>query len=235
MTTADKHSAYRFLAFINLWGFQWKKAYEEYQKFMFINPKQDMFNAYYQSLALGHTDEGVTIAQKISEENPVDVLNLRDLAMLQNFGRKYNDALQTCDRMLELDPNYSEALRIKGTIYAAEKKPDSALYFFNKSAAMGNDWAPLYSLIMLSEIGQKDEARKLFANALKNNSEMIPPVAGALIYYSLGEKNNAMEWLNKSYEVKFFWLATLRVDPIWDPMRNEPEFQKLMKKMDFPQ
>ena len=93
----------------------------------------------------------------------------------------------------------------------------------------------MLSIITLPQVGQKDEAKKLFTALVNKNPEMIPPIAEALFYYSLGENNQAMEWLNKSYEAKDFWLATLRVDPIWDPMRNEPEFQKLMKKMDFPQ
>ena len=235
MTTADKHSAFRALAFINLWGFQWRKAYDEYQNFLNINPKQDIFNAFYQSLALGNTDEGIAIAQKISDGNPVDVLNLRDFAILQYLGRKYNDALQTCDKTLELDPTFDEALRIKGHIYAAEKKPDSALLFFGKAVALGNQWSRLASIMTLPQVGQKEQAKTLFAGALSKNAEMIPAMARALTYYSIGETGNAMEWLNKSYEAKDFWLATLRVDPIWDPMRNEPGFQKLMKKMDFPQ
>jgi adenylate cyclase len=235
MTVADKRSAYRALAFINLWGFRWKIAYDEYQKFLFINPKPDVFNAFYQSLALGNTGEGVTIAQKISESNPVDLLNLRDFAMLQYFDRKYQDALQTCDKMLELDAKFSEALRIKGHVYAAQKKPDSALFFFSESAALGNPLSQLFSVIVLPALGQKGEAKKIFTGLVNKNAEMIPPIAQALFYYSMGENNSAMEWLNKSYQVKDFWLATLRVDPIWDPMRNEPEFQKLMKKMDFPQ
>jgi len=235
MTTADKHSAFRALAFINLWGFQWRKAYDEYQNFLNINPKQDIFNAFYQSLALGNTDEGIAIAQKISDGNPVDVLNLRDFAILQYLGRKYNDALQTCDRTLELDPTFDEALRIKGHIYAAERKPDSALLFFGKAVALGNQWSRLASIMTLPQVGQKEQAKTLFAGALSKNAEMIPAMARALTYYSIGETGNAMEWLNKSYEAKDFWLATLRVDPIWDPMRNEPGFQKLMKKMDFPQ
>jgi adenylate cyclase len=234
MTAADKHSAYRALAFINLWGYQWRTAYNEYQKFLNINPKEDMFNAFYQSLALGNTDEGVVIAQKISDGNPVDVLNLRDFAILQYLGRKYTDALQTCDKILELDPKFDEALRIKGHIYAAEKKRDSALYFFGKAVALGNQWSPFASMMTLSQAGQKEEARKLFNGVLDKNSEMVPPLAKALVYYSLGDTQSGMEWLNKSYEAKDFWLATLRVDPIWDPMRNDPEFQKLMKKMDFP-
>jgi len=235
MTTADKHSAYRFLAFINLWAFQWKKAYDEYQKMMFINPKEDMFNAFYQSIALGNTAEGVTIAQNISEKNPVDLLNLRDLATMQYMGRKYNDGLNTCDKMLELDSTFDEALRIKGQVYVAQKKPDSALFFFGKATALGNQWSPLLSIMTLPQVGQREKARKLFTTVLSQNSEMIPPIARALIYYSVGDTNTAMEWLNKSYDAKDFYLATLRVDPIWDPMRKEPEFQKLMKKMNFPQ
>ena len=235
MTTADKHSAYRTLAFINLWGYQWREAYDEYQNVLSINPRQDIFNAFYQSLALGNTDEGITIAQTISEGNPVDVLNLRDFAILQYLGRKYSGALLTCDKMLELDSTFDEALRIKGHIYAAEKKPDSALYFFGKAFALGNQWSKLASIMTLPQVGQKEMARKLFADALSKNSDMIPPIARALVYYSFGETKNAMDWLNKSYDGKDFWLATLRVDPIWDPMRREPEFQKLMKKMDFPQ
>jgi TolB-like protein/class 3 adenylate cyclase len=234
MTTADKQSAYTFLAFINLWGFQWSKAYEENQKLLNTDSKQGMFTAFYQSLALGKTDEGVAIARKISEENPVDVLNLRDFALVQYFGRKYSDALQTCDKMLELDSNFSEALRLKGNIYAAEKRPDSALYYFGKSAALGNLRAQLFSILTLPQIGKKEQAKTLFTGALSKKPERIPLIARVLIYYSLGETANAMESLNKSYAAKDFWLATLRVDPIFDPMRNEPEFQKLMKKMNFP-
>jgi adenylate cyclase len=234
MTVADKTSAYRFLAFINLWAFQWKKAYDEYQKMMFINPKEDIFTAFYQSLALGNTDEGVTIAQNISEKNPVDLLNLRDFGTLQYMGRKYNDALNTCDKMLELDSSFDEALRIKGQIYVAQKKPDSALFCFAKAAALGNQWSPILSIMTLPQAGQKEQAKKLFTTALSQNSEMIPPIARALIYYSIGDTNIAMEWLSKSYEAKDFYLATVRVDPIWDPMRNEPEFQKLIKKMGYP-
>jgi serine/threonine-protein kinase len=83
----------------------------------------------------------------------------------------------------------------------------------------------------LPQVGQREQARKF----LSQNFEMMPPIARALIYHSIGDTNTAMEWLNKAYEAKDFYLAFVRVDPIWDPMRNEPEFQKLMKKMNFPQ
>ena len=230
----DKHSAYKTLAYINLWSFNWKKAHDEYQKFLALNPKRDDFSAFYESLVLGRTPEAVAIFEKISNENPVDVLNLRDLAILQYMDRKFNAALRTCDKMMQLDSTFSEAFRIKGHIYSTENKPDSALIFFGKAAALGNQWGQLLAIITLPQVGKKTEATKLFAYAEKTNAASIPAMARALIYHSLGDRQKALEWLNRSYEEKDFWLASLRVDPLWDPLRTYPEFQTIMKKMNFP-
>jgi hypothetical protein len=75
----------------------------------------------------------------------------------------------------------------------------------------------------------------LFAYAEKTSAASIPAMARALIYHSLGDTQRALEWLNKSYEEKDFWLASLRVDPLWDPLRPYPEFQTIMKRMNFPE
>jgi adenylate cyclase len=233
LSTPDKHSVYKTLAYINLWSFEWKKANDEYQKLIAVNPKRDDFSSFYESLALGHTAEAVLVFQKISEENPIDVLNLRDYAILQYLDRKYSNALQTCDKILELDSVFSEAFRIKGHIYAARNRPDSALVFFSKAASLGNEWGQLLSIITLPMVGRKAEAEKIFLEAEKMNPATIPAMAKALIYHSLGQKEKAMDWLNKSYEAKDFWLASLRVDPLWDPIRSENGFDRLIKKMNF--
>jgi tetratricopeptide (TPR) repeat protein len=137
--------------------------------------------------------------------------------------------------MLELDSTFSEAFRLKGHIYAAQNNFESALGNFNKASKLGNQWGQILMLMTLPRLGQKETARQIFAAAEKANPNGIPAMAKALVYYSFGETKKAMTWLNKSYEAKDFWLASLRVDPMWDPMRQETEFQQLMKKMNFPQ
>lgn len=235
LTASDKQSSHHLLAFINLWEYNWKAARAEYEKTFAINQKPDDFDAWYYSLVLGKTVEAVSRFEKISNDNPVDFLKLRQLAILQYLARQFEEAMQTCDKILELDPSFSEAFRIKGNIFSAKKEPDSALVYFNKAAAFGNDWGKLLTLIELPRVMKKDQAKKVFLTADSLNPAAIPAIARALIYHSFGETDKAFEWLNKSYRQKDFWLASLRVDPLWDPMRKEPAFQKLMKKMNFPE
>ncbi|MDP9229748.1 MAG: hypothetical protein M3O67_03625, partial [Bacteroidota bacterium] len=126
------------------------------------------------------------------------------------------------------------AYRIKGMVFSAEKKLDSALANFKKAGELKNPYAPILNIITLPSIGEKEDARKLFSIIDTMKTIYIPPTAKALIHYSLGDADKAFEWLNRSYDERDFLLAFLRVDPLWDPLRSDPRFQKLMKKMNFP-
>ncbi len=235
ITAAEKHSAHVYLAYTNLWQYNWKDAWSEYEKALDINPKRNDFQAFYQSLALGKTADAVKTFNKVIEENPVDVLNLRDLAMIQYLDRQYAAALQTCDKILDLNLSFSEAYRIKGSVFFAEKKIDLALANFKKAEELKNPWAPIQIITALANTGQKENARKLFSTVDNTNSNYVPAFAKALIYYSLDDANKAFEWLNRSYDEKDFWLASLKVDPLWDPLRNDSRFKTLVKKMNFPE
>ena len=57
----------------------------------------------------------------------------------------------------------------------------------------------------------------------------------ALVYASLGDKDQAFECLEKAYEERNAWLVALRVDPMFDPLRSDPRFQDLVRRMNFPQ
>jgi hypothetical protein len=50
----------------------------------------------------------------------------------------------------------------------------------------------------------------------------------------LREKDKAMDWLEKAYEEGSIWLGWLKVDPVYDPLRSNPRFLVLYKKLNFP-
>jgi serine/threonine-protein kinase len=54
------------------------------------------------------------------------------------------------------------------------------------------------------------------------------------VYLGLGENNKAIGWLEKAYEGRSVWVAWFRVEPMYDPLRSDPRFQALYKKMNFP-
>ena len=84
--------------------------------------------------------------------------------------------------------------------------------------------------------GQEDEARALLAELEDRSArEWIPPMAISLIYANLGEIDRALDWLERSYDARGFWLVALRTDPAFDPMRSNPRFDELLDRLDFPE
>ena len=69
--------------------------------------------------------------------------------------------------------------------------------------------------------------------------ERLPPEQGAPAeiarhYASLGEKDKALDWLEKGYEEHAPVMATIKVDPSYDSLRSDPRFQDLLRRMNFP-
>jgi hypothetical protein len=80
--------------------------------------------------------------------------------------------------------------------------------------------------------GQPDEARKLLAELkeLPVNGWRAHQLAG--IHVALGEKDEAFRWLN--YERPHAFLPWIRVSPKWEPLRSDPRFQDLLRRMNLP-
>jgi adenylate cyclase len=234
-TAAERQSAHHALAYINLWQYNWENAWTEYEEVIKIDPEPGTVYAYYQAFVRGKTSEAVTVIKKVLDENPFDIITLKDYAIIQYLDRKFDDALLTCDKIIDLDSSFSEAFRLKGTIYSLTKKFDLAMYNYKKAYEKGNDWAGVLMITTLSAIGQKEKARKLFLMMDNPQSPRIPSIAKGLIHFSLGEHDKAFEWLNRSYDERDFYLVSLKVEPLWDPLRSDPRFQKLVRKMNFPE
>ena len=61
--------------------------------------------------------------------------------------------------------------------------------------------------------------------------EREEPLDIALVYAALGERDNAFDWLEKAYAAKSCWLFELDIDPVYDPIRDDPRFGDLRKRV----
>jgi serine/threonine-protein kinase len=68
-----------------------------------------------------------------------------------------------------------------------------------------------------------------------NQAQQLDPVVIAIAYIGLKENNRALDWLEKGYTEHSDSLISMKVDPIYDPLRENPRFQELLKRMGFPQ
>ena len=83
--------------------------------------------------------------------------------------------------------------------------------------------------------GKHDEARKLLGQLEElSKRKYVPPFFIASIYIGLGEKDRAFEWLEKAYQERSTHLVNLKVQPVFDPIRTDPRFADLLRRVGIP-
>ena len=89
-----------------------------------------------------------------------------------------------------------------------------------------------FGVYALAKSGKSAEARTVLEELLKlSTTKYVPPYNIALIYNGLGERHNALGWLEKAYEQRDPKMTFLKVEPKWNNLRKEPRFIELIKRM----
>jgi hypothetical protein len=86
--------------------------------------------------------------------------------------------------------------------------------------------------LVLARAGKHAAARGVLADLERRATEdYVSPVAFATIHLGLGEWGRALPWIERAYDDRRGWMAYLRVNPILDSVRREPEFEALAQRM----
>jgi hypothetical protein len=64
--------------------------------------------------------------------------------------------------------------------------------------------------------------------------EYVTAYAVALVYASLDERDSAFAWLDRGVTERTHWMVWLRRDPRWAPIRSDPRFTSLVRRMKLP-
>jgi predicted negative regulator of RcsB-dependent stress response len=88
---------------------------------------------------------------------------------------------------------------------------------------------------MYARTGKRDDALKIVAEMKeREKKQIISPQAVANIYAALGDKDQAFEWLEKAYTARSPTLRSLKIGTAWDPLRSDPRFADLLKRVGLP-
>lgn len=153
------------------------------------------------------------------------------------LARQYDDAIGKLDRTLEIEPNFAPARVDRGLSYEQKGKWREALADLETARRL--DDTP-HNAAMLGEAyalsGDKSRARQVLRELqARAKREDVSALYPAIIYAGLGEKDAAFSGLEGAFEERATYLLGLKTAAIYDPLRSDPRFDDLLKRMGLPQ
>ena len=232
-SSAEAHHA---MAVVYYHEWNWKAAEDENQKAISVNPGYSTSYVLSPNICrhLGRADESIIAAKKGLQVDPLAMITNQMLANAYVNARKYDLAIAQFQKALELHPNDSTLLYHLGWAYVYSRAYDKGIEAIETSLAIeGGDPQLSPDLAYIDGLtGKKDEARQILGRVLDlARTYSVQPGLIALIYIGLDEREQALTWLEKSYRQHSAMMAWLKVDPRFDPVRQEPRFQDLMRRV----
>ena len=216
------------------WDFS--SAEKEFERALALNPNYgQVCHSYGAHLAcVGRLDEAVREIGRAQELNPL-ALEVNDCAaVIFNCVNQYDKALESCMTMLRIDPDYFPAHQHLAEVYLHRAQFEDAIEVLERAVQISKGASAVRGRLgyAYAVSGREREARNLLADLQEDSKQRyVSPVAFALVHCGLGEKNEAIRWLERAYEEKAGGIASLKVRPIWSDLRSEPGFVKLLAQM----
>jgi TolB-like protein/DNA-binding winged helix-turn-helix (wHTH) protein/Flp pilus assembly protein TadD len=227
--------AHNSLAFC-LDGFDWDfpSAGKEFQRALELNPGYATarhWYAWHLSL-MGRYDEAIAEMRKAENLDPLSLIINADLAEILLLAHSYDESIRQSRKTIEMDPNFALAHNQLGQAYLQKHMNDEAVAELQEAVQLSADSPTCLANLAraYAASGKKSEAAKLLTDLKKRSSPGYSHASEiAVIYAALGDKNQAMSWLEKGYEERFNPGVLLR--PGFDPLRSEPRFQELLRRI----
>jgi serine/threonine protein kinase/tetratricopeptide (TPR) repeat protein len=231
---AEAHASAGAIAMF--YDFDWITAEREYRRANELNPNYEISLELYSYLllALNRLDEGVKLAQRGVEVAPLSVPLSDDLVLAYYIARRNDDAIRQGQKSLEMDPNdYSLFINL-ARVYEAKGMYEEAIQQCQKATGVAGRTSQALSLLghAYAKSGRQVEALKVLDELSgMSKREYVSPYDLSIIYVGLGDKNSAIEQLNKAYEDRAGWIIYLNVEPVFDPIRSDPRFVELVRRL----
>jgi TolB-like protein/DNA-binding winged helix-turn-helix (wHTH) protein/Tfp pilus assembly protein PilF len=227
--------AHNSLAFV-LDGFDWdfEAAGKEFQRAIELSPgyaTAHHWYAWHLSL-LGQFDEAIAEMKKAQNLDPLSLIINADLAELLVLAHHYDESIAQSRKTIEMDPNFALAHNQLAQAYLEEHIYGEAITELKKAVQLSSDSPTCIANLARANVasGKRSEAEKLLGDLKKrSNAAYSNAPEIAIVYVSLGDTDQAMNWLEKGYEERFNPGVLLR--PGFDPLRSDSRFQKLLRRI----
>jgi TolB-like protein/tRNA A-37 threonylcarbamoyl transferase component Bud32/Tfp pilus assembly protein PilF len=233
--SAEAHTS--LAVFKLFYEYDWEGCEREFRRAIALNPSYAYAHDQF-ALALAFTgrfEESEAESRRAEELDPLSPQVLVDAAVAQLLQKNLTAAKELARRAGELDPTFFFPVMIDGWAEVEAGKFGEAIPFLQRAQAMGAP--PFVSAFLAYAYGAAGEQQRATAilDSLRKMAPdgRAPPFSVALVYLGLGDHTRAIGNLERALDADSQMLPWLGRDPMFDPLRSEPRFQALLKRLNF--
>jgi len=217
----------------------WSAAGKHFEQALALNPAYTgahTFYAFYLS-SLGRSEEALAVAKRAVDRDPASPAVSHSLAVQLYLARQFDQAIEQAHNTLELDARFAISYQVLGEVYLSKGMYREALLALEQFSALSRSSATSRALLAYSHarLGEHSAALRIIEElTAASKHSLVPALLFALIYAALDDQDQAFSWLEKAYEERFYRLAYLKVEALWDPLRSDSRFADLLRRVGIP-
>jgi TolB-like protein/DNA-binding winged helix-turn-helix (wHTH) protein len=226
---AEAHNALAVIA--EDYDYDWRTAEKEFQRALELNPNYATAHQWYaQCLALqGRFTEALTHSERARALDPLSTIVVADHAVILYFSRQYQRAIDASHTALAMDPSFGRVPLVPALVLMGRSA--EALAFINGEGNGPWAWA-----IRANVYGHTGEPAKAADAIAKMDEELLrehvdPYPMRVTAYAGVQDKQRTLANLEAGYRERASFLTAIKVDPMYDFLRDDPRFQDLMRRV----
>jgi len=231
---AEAHTALALIVQNQDWD--WQTSEKEYRRAIELNPNYATAHQWYAEhlMWLGRFGEALHESERARQLDPLSLIIATDQGAILYFSRQYDRAIEQLHNVLQKDPNFGRAGGLIIYAYVEKGMFSQALAGAETSHRLYGEGPWYWSVLAYSygRAGQLERARREVEKLEKmSQHEQVNPAIMLWAHLSVGDKEEALADLEKAYSEHFGILTTLKVEPAFDPLRSDPRFQDLLRRV----
>jgi TolB-like protein/Tfp pilus assembly protein PilF len=235
-TLAEAHTS--LACSLAYYDFDFEQSLEEFQRAIELNPNYATAHHWLSNgvlSALGQFDRSIAEGKRAVELDPLSLVINTDLGQDFFYSRRYDEAIAQSRKTIEMDPRFYFAHWALGTALQLKGQLSEAVAEYSKAVELNDDPSVLALLGQAyARAGQRDEAQKILVRLSEEaKSRYVQPYSFALMYLALGDKERAIDEMERAYRERDANVAQIKVDPMLDDLRGNQRFEALVNRI-FP-
>jgi TolB-like protein/Tfp pilus assembly protein PilF len=233
---SEAHTSLAWIRYRFDWD--WRGAEDEFKQAIAFNPNNAQAHHWYADYltAMRRFDEALAEIRRARELDPFSLFINWNVGRILFYARRYDEALTELRRTLEMDQNFARTHVYLESVYLMKGMNNEAFAERLKIESLLGTSAERIDALKNAYAagGWKSVWRKEVEFALEDaESRYITSLPMALLYTKTGDRNRALESLQRAYEEREGSLVNLNADPNWDELRPDPRFQDLLRRVGF--